>query len=94
MLTASIDAEVDFLAWELRPAVLDDLGLAAALPRFLRDGRHTIGVAAEFRSAGFDTGASVARSGGDVLPHRAGSAEQRRQARARGARRRRARDAR
>ncbi|MCA1617841.1 MAG: PAS domain S-box protein, partial [Acidobacteria bacterium] len=30
-LAESIDSEVDFLAWELRPTALDDLGLTAAL---------------------------------------------------------------
>ena len=30
-LAKDIDTELDFLAWELRPAVLDDLGLASAL---------------------------------------------------------------
>src|SRR5262249_54633574 len=34
-LTQQIGRDVDFLAWELRPAVLDELGLAAALPRFV-----------------------------------------------------------
>jgi two-component system CheB/CheR fusion protein len=55
-LARQIDAEVDFLAWELRPAVLDDLGLVAALPRFLREWADHYGVAAEFRSAGFSAG--------------------------------------
>ena len=55
-LTRDLDAEVDFLAWELRPAVLDDLGLAAALPRFLRQWSEHYGIGAEFRVAGFETG--------------------------------------
>lgn len=36
-LAAQIDSEVDFLAWELRPSVLDDLGLATAAKRFVDD---------------------------------------------------------
>jgi two-component system CheB/CheR fusion protein len=48
-LTQSIDTEVDFLAWELRPAALDDLGLAVALPRFLDEWSAHYGIAAEFR---------------------------------------------
>ena len=49
-LAEQIDRELDFLAWELRPAVLDDLGLAAALPRFLRRMvRASPSLAAEFR---------------------------------------------
>jgi two-component system CheB/CheR fusion protein len=45
--TRSIDSEVDFLAWELRPAVLDDLGLAAALPRYVQEWSQHYGIAAE-----------------------------------------------
>jgi signal transduction histidine kinase len=54
-LTREIDAAVDFLAWELRPAILDDLGLAKALPRYLEEwsARHEI-------PARFDTNGSVA----------------------------------
>jgi PAS domain S-box-containing protein len=48
-ITQSIDREVDFLAWELRPATLDDLGLSAALPRFLREWSQHYGIAAEFQ---------------------------------------------
>ncbi|MEO5857402.1 MAG: GAF domain-containing protein, partial [Pyrinomonadaceae bacterium] len=37
-----IDAGVDRIAWDLRPAVLDDLGLFAALDRFMQEwSRHT-----------------------------------------------------
>ena len=55
-LTRELDAEIDFLAWELRPAVLDDLGLLAALPRFLQQWSTHHGIAAEFRTAGFRNG--------------------------------------
>ena len=55
-LVAAVSKEVDFLAWELRPAVLDDLGLAAALPRFLRDWSQHYEVQAEFRLSGFLAG--------------------------------------
>jgi two-component system, chemotaxis family, CheB/CheR fusion protein len=47
-----IDAELDFLAWELRPAVLDDLGLVAALSRYIEAWSSHVGVPAEFRHAG------------------------------------------
>jgi PAS domain S-box-containing protein len=36
-LVQTIDSEVGFLAWELRPAVLDHLGLDVALPRYVRE---------------------------------------------------------
>jgi signal transduction histidine kinase len=47
-LAAEIDGEVDFLAWELRPAVLDDLGLTVALPRFVHEWAEHYGVPADF----------------------------------------------
>jgi two-component system, chemotaxis family, CheB/CheR fusion protein len=50
-ITLQIDKEVAFLASELRPAVLDDLGLAAALPRFVHDWSVHSGVPAEVRVA-------------------------------------------
>src|SRR5262245_4237233 len=36
-LTEQIDRDLDFLSWQLRPAVLDDLGLGAALPLFVKE---------------------------------------------------------
>ena len=51
-----ISAEIDFLAWELRPAVLDDLGLPAALPRFLREWSKHYAIQGEFRLSGFMAG--------------------------------------
>jgi signal transduction histidine kinase len=55
-LAEALDEELGFLAWELRPAVLDDLGLEAALPRYVKEWREHYGVAAEYRSAGFRPG--------------------------------------
>jgi two-component system, chemotaxis family, CheB/CheR fusion protein len=55
-LAQKIDEDLDFLAWELRPAVLDDLGLAAALPRFVREWSAHYGIAAEYSSQGFRAG--------------------------------------
>jgi signal transduction histidine kinase len=51
-LTREIDAQVDFLARALRPARLDDLGLALALGEFVRQWAEHSGVTAEFRCAG------------------------------------------
>ncbi|MGH9240009.1 MAG: CheR family methyltransferase [Vicinamibacterales bacterium] len=51
-LARSIDSEVDFLAWELRPAALDDLGLAAVLPRFLNEWSAHYGVRMNFQTTG------------------------------------------
>jgi PAS domain S-box-containing protein len=51
-ITGRLDKEVDFLAWELRPASLDDLGLTASLEIFVSEwARHT-GIKAEFHAAG------------------------------------------
>ncbi len=47
-----IDADVDFLAWELRPAALDDLGLVAALENYVKEWSRHSGIPAEFYAAG------------------------------------------
>ncbi len=44
-----IEGDVNFLAWELRPVVLDDFGLVAALPRFVRDWSSHYGIPADVR---------------------------------------------
>lgn len=55
-LAERIDSEVDFLAWELRPTALDDLGLAAALSNFVKEWSGHYGVPAETHVAGFGPG--------------------------------------
>jgi PAS domain S-box-containing protein len=50
-IVTQMDRDVDFLAWELRPAALDDVGLEAALQEFLRQWSWTQGVVAEFHAA-------------------------------------------
>jgi two-component system CheB/CheR fusion protein len=47
-----LDREVDFLAWELRPAALDDLGLRVTLSNFVKEWSQYSGVKADFHSAG------------------------------------------
>src|SRR4029453_1300532 len=49
-LTQQLDRDLDFLSWELRPAVLDDLGLAAALPLFLKEWSAHYGIPVEFQA--------------------------------------------
>jgi PAS domain S-box-containing protein len=49
-----IDSDVDFLAWELRPTVLDDLGLSAAMQKFVKDWSKQFGIPAEFNQIGLD----------------------------------------
>jgi two-component system CheB/CheR fusion protein len=49
-----VDSDIDFLAWELRPAALDQLGLEAALRDFIRDWSRHFGIAADYQSFGLD----------------------------------------
>ena len=53
-IAARLDSEVDFLAWELRPASLDDIDLASALVNFVRDWSKHFEIPAEFHSMGMD----------------------------------------
>jgi signal transduction histidine kinase len=55
-LVDRLDHDIDYLSWDLRPAVLDDLGLAAALPLFVRGWSEHYQIPAEFRSGGFAAG--------------------------------------
>jgi signal transduction histidine kinase len=55
-LASELNDELDFLAWELRPAVLDDLGLSAALPKFVREWSVHYAIPAEVRTTGFEDG--------------------------------------
>jgi PAS domain S-box-containing protein len=48
-----LDAEVGFLAWELRPAVLDDLGLPEAANAFVAEWSQHYEIPAELHVAGF-----------------------------------------
>jgi signal transduction histidine kinase len=54
-LTDGLMRDIHRLAWELHPAVLDDLGLAAALRRFLNEWSEQSGVNVDFHGAGVDT---------------------------------------
>jgi PAS domain S-box-containing protein len=49
-IASQIDRDVDFLAWNLRPAALDDVGLSAALQTVVRDWAATNGIEAEFHT--------------------------------------------
>jgi PAS domain S-box-containing protein len=46
-IMSQLDRDVDFLAWELRPAALDDVGLEAALAEFLRQWSIANGLVAD-----------------------------------------------
>jgi signal transduction histidine kinase len=45
-----LDADVDFLAWRFRPAVLDDIGIVAALDQYVTRWSNHSHVAAKFTS--------------------------------------------
>ncbi len=51
-LTRQIDRQIDFLAWELRPATLDDLGLTVALPRYVKEWSAQYGLEADYQTTG------------------------------------------
>lgn len=48
----AIDAEVSFLAWELRPVALDELGLVNAIRAFVNEWSAHYEIPADFHSAG------------------------------------------
>ncbi len=55
-LAQRIDDDLDFLAWELRPAALDDHGLAAALPVFVREWSDHYKIPVEYRAQHLSAG--------------------------------------
>jgi signal transduction histidine kinase len=55
-LTAGLGGDLDFLSWQLRPALLDELGLSAALPRFVSQWSAHTGIVGEFRLGGYPQG--------------------------------------
>ena len=52
LIARQIDSDVTFIAWELRPAALDDLGLVAALENYISEWSHHSGVTAELHTSG------------------------------------------
>jgi PAS domain S-box-containing protein len=60
-----LDAEVSFLAWELRPAALDDLGLPEATDAFLDEWSRHYSIPADLHLTGF----SERRLGPEVETH-------------------------
>jgi signal transduction histidine kinase len=49
-----LDSDVDVLAWRLRPAELDELGLCTALERFVSEWSEHADIAAKFHSVGLE----------------------------------------
>jgi signal transduction histidine kinase len=50
-MLAAIDQGVDFIAWELRPAALDELGLIKVLETYVQEWSRYVGVRANFHAA-------------------------------------------
>ena len=53
-LAAELDRSIDFLTWQLRPAALDHLGLAAALQDLAAGWSQRFGIAVQFDCYGVD----------------------------------------
>jgi PAS domain S-box-containing protein len=54
VIVKQLDRDVSYLAWELRPTTLDDLGLQAALTKYLRNWSKQFGVVAELHVRGME----------------------------------------
>ncbi len=50
-IVKQLDLDVDFLAWQLRPVALDDIGLKAALSNYVKQWSEHFGIPAEFHAA-------------------------------------------
>ena len=53
-ITEQLDSDIDFLAWELRPFALDDLGLPEALRVYITRWAEHFDIPAEFHTSGFE----------------------------------------
>ncbi|HLM61488.1 MAG TPA: PAS domain S-box protein, partial [Pyrinomonadaceae bacterium] len=52
-IARQLDSDVDFLAWQMRPTALDDLGIAAALEHYLQQWSKHFNIPAEFDAKRF-----------------------------------------
>ncbi|MBY0495015.1 MAG: PAS domain-containing sensor histidine kinase [Cyanobacteria bacterium] len=66
-IVSDLDRDIDRLAWDLRPAALDDMGLSAALATLVREWAAMTGVSAEFHATA--SPAPERRLGKDVESH-------------------------
>jgi len=53
-ISKQLDEDIDFLVWELRPTALDDLGLKAALSKYVANWSKHFGVCAELHAMGME----------------------------------------
>jgi PAS domain S-box-containing protein len=63
---SEVDHDIAFLAWELRPTELENLGLADALASFVREWSRQYGIAAEFHSGDGSNGTPAPRLSQEV----------------------------
>ena len=68
-IVSDLDRDIDRLAWDLRPAALDDMGLSAALATLVRDWAAMTGVTADFHASPTPAPAQERRFGRDVESH-------------------------
>lgn len=52
-VTRQLDLDVDFLAWKMRPTVLDDIGIVAALDQYIRQWSAHFNIPTEFDATRF-----------------------------------------
>ncbi len=52
-VTHQLDLDVDFLAWKMRPTVLDDVGIVAALDQYIRQWSAHFNIPADFDATRF-----------------------------------------
>ena len=55
-IASQLENDVDFLAWELRPVALDDLGLTQALQNYVNQWGQHFNITAQFHSSGLADG--------------------------------------
>jgi signal transduction histidine kinase len=53
-IAGKLDSDISYLAWMLRPAILDDLGLVPALDCFVAEWSERFGIKAEFKAVNVD----------------------------------------
>jgi two-component system CheB/CheR fusion protein len=51
-IVKQLDSDVDFLAWQLRPVILDDLGLPTALENYVKQWSEHFGISGQIRLGG------------------------------------------
>ena len=53
-IIARLDRDLDFFTWELRPPVLDDLGVPIALEHFVQEWSKNFDIPSEYHTRGFE----------------------------------------